>query len=113
MAIDRRLIGEPDDFSALLDLYHRNYIRLSRLINLAECDEDRYLSWAENGLAVYLRITQRHAFTTELMMTKPITNSTSHSFIIAGPINMRSRFTCGVSLGGLSLSAKPFRLTSQ
>ncbi len=83
MAIDRRLIGEPDDFSALLDLYNRNYIRLNRLIDLANADQDRYISWTDTGLAVYLHITERHVFTTELRMTYFIKDETG--FVSADP----------------------------
>lgn len=76
MPLDKRLIGEPDDFIALQDLYARHFTRLNRLINLSKLSSDLYVSYSAEGLALYIEVQERHAYTTQLKMTYFIKDNT-------------------------------------
>ncbi len=76
MSLDKRLIGEPDDFIALQDLYARHFTRLNHLINLSELTSTHYVSYSPEGLPLYIEVQERHAYTTLLRLTYFIQDNT-------------------------------------
>ncbi len=60
---------EPGTFSALMDLYERNYIQMRRLVPWLPARQGSRVSRVRDGLDLYLRILERHRYTTDLVLT--------------------------------------------
>lgn len=59
----------PGTFSALMDLYERNYINVRRLIPILPQAQARRVSQIPGGLDLHLHITERFRYTSELLLT--------------------------------------------
>lgn len=63
------LYNTPGSFSALMDLYERNYIQLRRLLPVMPPALTVRASQTPGGLDLYLRIIERCRYTSELTLT--------------------------------------------
>lgn len=63
------LYNTPGSFSALMDLYERNYIQLRRLLPVMPSALTVQVSQTPGGLDLYLRIIERCRYTSELTLT--------------------------------------------
>lgn len=63
------LCNAPGSFSALMDLYERNYIHLRRLLPTMPPMRVERVSRIPGGLDLHVRITERCRYTSELLLT--------------------------------------------
>lgn len=59
----------PGSFSALMDLYERNYINVRRLLPVMPPTQVRRVSRTLNGLDLHLYVVERCRYTSELSLT--------------------------------------------
>jgi hypothetical protein len=59
----------PGTFSALMDLYERNYISMRRLLPVMPPVPAVRVSRVQGGLDLHLRIVERRRYTSELILT--------------------------------------------
>ena len=60
---------EPGTFSALMDLYERNYIQVRRLVPWLPSPGEARVSRVEEGLDLHLKVVERHRYTTDVALT--------------------------------------------
>ena len=60
---------KPGDFVSLMDLYEGNYIKLRKLLNGLDPQDDAVISRADGHLDLYLSIVERSKYTTTLYLT--------------------------------------------
>ena len=63
------LHNAPESFSALMDLYERNYIQIRRLLPVMPPAAAVRISQTPGGLDLHLRIVERCRYTSELILT--------------------------------------------
>lgn len=78
----------PGAFSALMDLYERNYINIRRLLPVVPPTSASRVSRTPGGLDLHLRVTERCRYTSELILTYQF--SQPDETILAEP-NLRIR----------------------
>ncbi len=61
--------GQTVTFASLMDLYERNYILVRRLIPELPATEESSESSAATGLPLHLRVLERHAYTSDIVLT--------------------------------------------
>ena len=59
----------PDTFTALMDLYERNYINIRRLLPVIPPARMERVSRTPGGLDLHLYVTERCRYTSELILT--------------------------------------------
>jgi len=60
---------KPGSFSALMDLYERNYINMRRLLPVMPPASAARVSQTPGGLDLHLRVIERCRYTSELILT--------------------------------------------
>lgn len=78
----------PGAFSALMDLYERNYINIRRLLPVMPPQSASRVSQAPEGLDLHLRVIERRRYTSELILTYEF--GRGHDAVIVEP-NLRIR----------------------
>lgn len=95
----------PGTFSALMDLYERNYINVRRLIPVMPPTSATRISRAPGALDLHLRVVERCRYTSELILTYEF--GQDHEPVIAEP-NLRIRIYHDARLAEV-MAAQPRR----
>ena len=95
----------PGAFSALMDLYERNYINIRRLLPVVPPTSASRVSRTPGGLDLHLRVTERCRYTSELILTYQF--SQPDEIILAEP-NLRIRIYHDARLAEV-MTARPRR----
>lgn len=68
------LRNAPGSFSALMDLYERNYMQMRRLLPVMPPPATVWVSQTPGGLDLHLRMVERCRYTSELILTYQFNN---------------------------------------
>lgn len=98
----------PGTFSALMDLYERNYINIRRLLPVMPPASISRISQVPGGLDLHLRVVERCRYTSELLLTYQF--GRNDGTVIAQP-NLRIRVYHDARMAEV-MAARPRRYPS-